>query len=164
ERHVGAFAQLQVGVAQRQHVLIEIEDGVGVFELAGHVVSAVSVGHGQPGLAVGEAGIGAVAPLHGGALTVAPLLLGPAAAAYGILYVLAARGVVIAHPDFFAVIHDGRAPKGQVEAGQQLGNLIVVLAVAVAVVGAGNVVIAENVDRPSAGGIHAGDLFAEFGS
>ena len=119
--------------------------------------------HGEPWFFLAEPGIRVGVPLHGGAFAVAADLLWPSGPADRIFHVLLALRVVVLHAQFFAVIHDRRATQCQVESAHQLRDRVVVLAIAVAIEGADLVVVADDVDRPSAAGIHRRDLTAEFG-
>src|SRR5207249_6699669 len=98
----------------------------------------------QPRNGLAEARIGTVIPLHGSALAVAALLLGPTDFADRVLYIFLAFGIVVLHPDLFAVVHDGGASQREIKSCHHLRDLIVVLAVAITVERAHNVVIAQS--------------------
>ena len=100
-----------------------------------------------------EAGVSGVVPLHGSAFAVAADFLGPSGAAFRIFYVLLALGIVVFHPDLFAVVHDGAATEREIQRRHQLCNLVLVCFVPITVHIPGNVVIAEHVHRPSVYGI-----------
>src|SRR2546423_7428009 len=121
-------------------------------------------GHRQPRLPVGEAGIGTVIPLHGRALAIAALLLRPTASSDRIFDFVASLRVVILHADLFAVVHDGRAAQREQQRGHQSCNLIIVLAIAIAIVVPHLVVIAKDPHWPPMRWILVplGDLLAEF--
>ena len=89
---------------------------------------------GEPGVRVGaEAGLRAGRPLHGRALAVAAFFLGPAGDADGVLDVFFARGSCGGHADLVAVVHQGGGVRGEEHGGDELGDLLVVVAVAEAV-------------------------------
>ena len=64
------------------------------------------------------------------------------------------------HADFFAVIHDRGTAQCEVERGHHFSDIVVVRVVAIASVGADDVVIGDDVNGPVAGGIHGGNVFA----
>ncbi len=132
-----------------------------MFQLAGYIVGLVAHRDRQPGDAGGESRIRAIVPLHGSSLTVTALVFGPAPLALGILHILLELGIVVLHPDLFAVIQNGSPTQCEIQTRHDLGDVIVVFAVTVAVVGALNIVIADHEYRPALGGIYRRNLLAK---
>ena len=131
--------------AHRDEVLVPVVEtgGVGGFGL--DVDGFVAGWDGQPGVWVGgEAGLRAGGPLHGGALAVAALFLGPAGDADGIFYVFLAGGIGGGHADICAVVGEGGGFAGEEDGGDDLRDFDVVGAVAEARDGAWVVVIIED--------------------
>src|SRR6266403_5792711 len=126
-------------------------------------MSFVAGWNGQPGVLLTESRVRVGVPLHGGSFAVAADLLRPSGASDWILYVFLARGVVVFHSDFFAVIHDRSSAKSQVEGAHQLRDGVVVIAVTVAVVGADLVVVADYENRPAACRIDLRNLSTKLG-
>src|SRR5260370_9684091 len=90
-------------------------------------------------------------PWHRSSFAVATLFLRPADFPDGILDVLVASGSRGAHADLFAVVHQWCRAGGEEERGDQLGNLIVMHAIAVTNPLARLIVIAEKIVRLPAG-------------
>src|SRR5204863_961581 len=110
-------------------VPIEIQNGIGICPLRRDVVLAVSRRHRKPGLSFGETSIRRCAPLHRRTLPVSTLLFRPTQSADRIFYVLTALGVIVAHPDLFAVIHNGCSAQRQIKPRSSFRNRIFVLTV-----------------------------------
>src|ERR1700758_868655 len=149
-------------MSQRQQVLVELQDGIWILPFVRHIMRLVAGGNRQPGLSLAEARMGRIIPLHGRAFAVPSLFLGPPRFSLWILHIFLARGVVVLHPDLFAVIHDGRAAQREIEASQHFRDLIIMLSVAVTVIRAHLVVIAYDKNRPTAGGLDRCNLLAKF--
>jgi hypothetical protein len=76
-------------------------------------------------------GVGGGVPLHGGALVVAALLLGPAELADGVVDAFDAGRVGGTHADFFAVVRLGGSPGGGQERDHEAGDPVVAQVVSV---------------------------------
>src|SRR5260370_7493017 len=88
----------------------------------------------------------------------------PSSLADGIFDIFSSLGRSRLHTDLFAVVHDGSAAQGQVERSHHFGNLIIVLAVAISVPGAHDVVVADYINRPAPGAIDPSDIFTQASS
>src|SRR5258708_6385048 len=119
----------------------------------------VSRGNWQPRLSFRKARIRAPIPLHRSTFAIPAFLSGPPRPSYWILHFFLAgrrRGL---HADLFSVIHDGGSTQREIKCRHHLCDLVVMLPVAVTVVGAHNVVVADHKSRPSRGSIYGGNLF-----
>ena len=141
---------------------MDADEVLRILRLSGNVVCLVARRNRQPGLMGAEARIFRVIPLHGRTLSVTSLVSGPAGSAFGIFHVLLPLGIVILHAKLFAVVHDGRAAQREVESGHQFRDVVVVGAIAVPVIGAFNIVVADHPRRPATGSVCGRDLPAEF--
>src|SRR5664279_1120947 len=112
-------------------------------------MSFVTGWNGQPRSDGAESRIRRVVPLHRSAFTVAPFFYWPAQLADRIFYFFPGFGVVVLHTQFFAVIHDGCSAKGEVKAGHQFGDLVIVLSVAISIIGTDDIVVADDIDGPT---------------
>ena len=163
QRNVLALQQRLVGVPHREQLPVVVQNRIRIALFSFHVVIFVTVVHRQPRSGGAESGVGLGVPLHRGALAIAAFFFGPAQLSHRILYVFRTFGIVVFHSNLFAVVHDGGAAQGQVERCHQFRDLVVVLAVAVAVVHATNIMVADDVHRPTAGVVDPLDLLAEIG-
>ena len=161
--NIAAIEKFFVGMAQLQELFIKRQNRIGILFLASHIMRLRAGRDRQPWLAFREPRIVALIPLHGSALTVAAFIVGPSGAALGIFDVFFAGGRRGFHPDFLAVVQNRRAPKRQIKAGHQLCDLIVVLAISVAIVGTNDIVIADHEGGPTRGSVDGGNLLAEVG-
>src|ERR1700730_3015928 len=126
-------------------------------------MSLIRCGHWKPGSRLGEASVLTAVPLHGGALTIAALFLGPAGLADRVLDVFLPRRRSRLHPNLFPVIHDGSSAQSEIQGRHQFCDLVVMLTVAVAVIGTRDIVVADYKSRPAGGRINRGNLLAEVG-
>src|SRR5215467_11155243 len=149
-------------MTKSEYLLVRAVNGIGVLGFNLHVVSLVAGGHRQPWVLLAESGIYVSIPLHGSSFAVAADFFRPARASLRILHVFLAFGIVVLHANFFAVIHDGRAAQREIESTHHARDGVVVFAVAVAIVGADLVVVADDVDGPAARGVNGRDLAAKF--
>src|SRR5215469_12146930 len=113
-------------MAQREDALVEVEDRVRVFRFAGDVVRFVTGRNGEPRGRGAETRVGLVVPLHGRAFAVPAFFFRPTAAPDRIFHVIFTFGIVVLHATFFAVIHDGRAAQGEIEASHKFRDVVVI--------------------------------------
>src|SRR2546422_4656859 len=121
-------------MAQREELSVKAENRVGISLLGGNIVGLSARRNRQPRSRLAESCIGPIAPLHWRALSVAAFFQRPAQLADGVLDVVLALRVVVLHPQFFAVVQDRGPTQREVQRRHELGDGIVVHAVAVAVV------------------------------
>ena len=109
---------------------------------------------GQPSVVRGtEASVFRCVPLHWCALAVAAFLFGPTDFPDGILDIFLASRRCGPHTNLFAVIHQRGLPRGEKESCHQLGNLIILSPIAIAVPLAGLIVVAEKEVGLAVGGV-----------
>ena len=147
---------------QLQHSLVKVQHRLRIFRLRRHVVRCVRFRHRQPGLRRREPSVRRIAPLHRSPLAVASLFLWPAPAPNRILHILLARRGVVLHPQLFAVVHDGRAVQSQVQPSHQLGNRVIMLTIAIAVIRANNIVVTDDPNWPMPRRLRRRDLAAQL--
>src|ERR1700730_16967752 len=118
-----------------------------------NVMSLVSRRNRKPRCGFTEARVLAAVPLHGSAFPVTAFFLRPSSLTNGIFDIFFSRGRSRFHTDLFAVVHDGSPSQSQVERSHHFGNLIIVLSVAISVIGAHDVVVADYINGPASGAI-----------
>src|SRR5579864_95760 len=118
--------------------------------------------HWQPWRSLRESCIVALIPLHGGSLAVAAFFFGPSRFTDRILDVFLACRRGSLHANFFPVVQNRRSAEREIQAGHQFRDLVIVLPITVAIVGANNVVIADDERGPAGSGVDGGNLLAEL--
>src|ERR1700731_3799048 len=98
----------------------------------------------KPRLGLGEAGILLVVPLHRGALAVTSFFFRPSLSPNRILHIFLTCRWSGCHSDLLSVVHDRSSAQGEIESCHEFCDLVVVLAVAVPVVGANDIVITDH--------------------
>src|ERR1700733_11605581 len=119
--------------------------------------------HGKPRRPLRETGVVATAPLHRSAFTVSALFFRPTCSPNWVLNIFfpcRRRGF---HANLLAVIHNRSATQREVQSGHYFRDLVIVHSIAVAIVGAHDVVVADYKRGPARGAIYRGNLLAEFG-
>src|SRR3979490_2565247 len=126
-------------------------------------MSLVSRRNRKPRCGFTEARVLHAVPLHGGAFPVTAFFPRPASLTDGSFYIFFSRRRSRLHSDLFAVVHDGSPAQSQVERSHHFGNLIIVLPVAISIVGAHDIVVADYINRPASGAIDPCDMFTKHG-
>src|SRR5260370_12417893 len=146
--------QSRLSSPQCQKLHIEEQYGIWIARFGLNIIFGRARWHREPGpLRRTESCVFRLAPLHGGAFAVTAFFLGPADFSDWVPNVFFASRRRGPNPNLFAVVHEGGGAGREKQDRQELGNLIVVDTVSVAIPLTRLIVIAEKIVRLSDRGI-----------